>query len=72
MTQLEAACSAIGGQMDNSINAYTGSDCDSSGGVRDAGAPVTRRRKGLSMGLDPSSRTYHYKDFNNGSICLSN
>src|SRR4051794_30103853 len=34
VTQLESACSAIGGQMDNSITAYTGSDSDSSGGVR--------------------------------------
>ena len=41
VTALQGACTEIGGQMDNSIKAYQGGDTDSSGTVKQAGAPVT-------------------------------
>lgn len=41
VTDVQGACADIGTQMDNSINAYQGGDTDSSGTVKNAGAPVT-------------------------------
>ena len=46
VSQLEAACSSIGTQMDNSIKSYTGADSDNSNDVNNAGSGLPSDGRG--------------------------